>query len=110
MSLTIILSWIWVNIFKLGFLGLVVLNIKKIIQIFILQPLQGDDERTSMNELAKFVILGLLIFTIHANKVRITEYQTYSDTTIGYLIGGVFSIAAINPIASIFRKKKEEEE
>lgn len=109
MSITVILSWIWVNIFKLGFISLIILNIKKIIKVFILQPLQGDDEKTSMNELAKFVILGLLIFAMHANKVRDTEYQTYSDTTIGYLIGGVFSIAAINPIASIFKKRKEEE-
>jgi hypothetical protein len=109
MSITMILSWIWANIIKLGLIGVVAVNIKKIINIFILQPLQGDDKKTSMNELAKFVILILLCFSFYVNGIRTTEWPVYSDTTIGYMLAGVFAIAAINPVAGMINKKKKEE-
>ena len=108
MNITLILSWIWVNLFKLGLLGILVVNIKKVINIFILQPLQGHDNHTAMDELAKYIILGLLIWVIYVNGARTTEWAPYSDATIGILVGGVFAIAAIQPVTSIFKKKDKD--
>lgn len=108
MNTTLILAWIWSNIFKLGLILILILNIRKFIKIFILQPLQGSDDITSMNELAKFIILGCLIWTTYVNGSRTTEWAPYSDATTAALISGVFAIAAINPVVSIWKKKKEE--
>ena len=108
MTITTILSWIWVNIFKLGILSLILFNIKKIIDIFILQPIQGDDKHTSMDELAKYVILALLCAAMYVNGTRETEWAPYSDATIAVLIAGVFSIAAIKPVVGIFTPKEKD--
>jgi hypothetical protein len=108
MNIAIILSWIWSNIFKLGILSIILLNIRKVLDIFILQPLQGDDKKTSMNELAKFIILGLLVWVIYVNGARTTQWAPYSDATVAALIGGVFAIAAIKPVAVALSRKPED--
>jgi hypothetical protein len=112
MDFTLILSWIWVNIFKLGIIGILFFNIKRFLQIFIVQPIQGKDNHTSMNELAKYIILLCLIGVLYVNGNRETQWAPYSDATIASLVAGVSAIAAISPISqaiSGFKKKEEEE-
>lgn len=104
------IAWVWANIFKLGLLVTIGIYMRKIIEFFIIQPLQGDDNRTSMNELAKFIVLSCLVWTIYANGVRENEWQPYSDTTIATLTAGVFSIAAINPLSKMIARRKEDDE
>lgn len=109
MTTTAILSWIWANIFKLGLIMILVTYIKTILHIFVLQPLQGHDKKTSMDELAKYVILLLLCGALYINGTRETEWAPYSDATIAALIAGVFSIAAIKPVTGIFKSKDDKD-
>lgn len=108
MTIATILSWIWANIFKLGAIILIISYIKTILTMFVLQPLQGSDEKTSMDELAKYVILLLLCGAMYINGTRDTEWAPYSDATIAALIAGVFSIAAIKPVVGIFKSKDDK--
>lgn len=109
MNTALILSWIWTNIVKLGILGIVLVKLKTVIRIFILEPLQGDDKKTSTNELAKFILLACLIWTLQVNGARETQWAPYSDATIAALIVGVSAIAAIKPIVGVLGKRKEED-
>lgn len=112
-TITLIISWIWANIFKLGLIGLAIVNIKKLIHVLIWEPIQGKDKHTSMNELAKYIILICLIGVLYINGTRELEWAPYSDATIASLVAGVSAIAAITPISqaiSGIKRRKEEEE
>ena len=59
-----IIVWIWEHLLQLIIIGVITANLKTVIQIFVIQPIQGADEKTSMPELAQYILILLLIYMI----------------------------------------------
>ena len=45
--------------------GILIANLKMALQIFVIQPIQGSDKKTSMPELAQYILIILLIYMIY---------------------------------------------
>lgn len=73
------------------------------------EPLSGGNGHVHMDELAKFVIIALLVYTVYveANRENL-ERPVFTDTFYLLLLGGVFSIAAIKPYTEYMKAKTEE--
>lgn len=71
---------------------------KTLYNALFLQPIRGGNGVTQMDELAKYVIVVLLV----------AEWATKRDPVImGELLGGVFAIAGLKHLAE--KKKKHEQ-
>ena len=60
-----IIIWIWEHLFQVVIAGILIANLKMVLQIFVIQPIQGTDEKTSMPELAQYILILLLIYMIY---------------------------------------------
>ena len=60
-----IIIWIWENLFQIVIVGIIVANLKMALQTFVVQPIQGTDKKTSMPELAQYILILLLIYMIY---------------------------------------------
>ena len=60
-----IIVWMWEHLLQLMIIGVIIANLKTVIQIFVIQPIQGSDEKTSMPELAQYILILLLIYMIY---------------------------------------------
>lgn len=75
------------------------------------EPLAGGNGHVQMDELAKFVIIGLLIFSVYVEATRENlDKQVFTDTFYLILLGGVFSIASIKPMMSMIKFRAKERE
>ena len=60
-----IIIWIWEHLFQVVIAGILIANLKMVLQIFVIQPIQGSDKKTSMPELAQYILIILLIYMIY---------------------------------------------
>lgn len=60
-----IIIWIYEHLFQVVIIGVIIANLKTVIQIFVIQPIQGKDKKTSMPELAQYILIILLIYMIY---------------------------------------------
>lgn len=75
------------------------------------EPLSGGNGHVQMDELSKFIILGLLIFCVYVEATRENlDKQVFSDTFYLILLGGAFSIASIKPITTMIKFRSKERE
>ena len=71
-----IIIWIWEHLFQVVIIGIIIANLKTVIQIFVIQPIQGPDKKTSMPELAQYILILLLIFMIYQEALQPEEVFT----------------------------------
>ena len=71
-----IIIWIWEHLFQVIIIGIIIANLKTVIQIFVIQPIQGPDKKTSMPELAQYILILLLIFMIYQEALQPEEVFT----------------------------------
>ena len=71
-----IIIWIWEHLFQVVIIGIIIANLKTVIQIFVIQPIQVPDKKTSMPELAQYILILLLIFIIYQEELQPEEVFT----------------------------------
>lgn len=100
-----ILNWIGVHWMELLLVGFILRFGKLLFEMLIRQPLQGDDNHTSMDELAKYslvVYLGVVLY-------KIGEGSNYPPEIVLYLVLGVALIAGLRPLIKLFMKTNSTE-
>lgn len=73
---------------------------------YIFTPLAGGNGKIQMDELAKGVLIAILLWSVNRDGYRVHEWTFFSDAYYAALIAGLFAIAAIKPAASILKNYK----
>lgn len=109
-----VIIWLKANWFFLVMLITGVWYGKRAFLELIFNPLAGGNGKVQMDELAKGVVLIILILASYKDGNRVHEWSYFSDSFYAILLAGVFGIAAIKPASSVltsyFTKTKPEEE
>lgn len=105
------IAWLKLNWMFLTMLVIAAWYGKTGFKVFIFEPLAGGNGHIQMDELAKGIVLGILILATYRDGNRIHEWTYFSDAFYAILLAGVFGIAAIKPatdvLTSYFNKKKD---
>jgi hypothetical protein len=72
---------------------------------YIHDPLSGPDGKIQMDELAKGIVMGILIWSVYRDGYRLHEWPYFSDGFYAALLAGIFAIAAIKPIANVLNAR-----
>lgn len=74
---------------------------------YIFDPLAGGNGKIQMDELAKGVVVAIIIWAVQRDGYRTHEWAYFNDAFYAALIAGLFAIAAIKPIASVLKLNKQ---
>jgi len=85
--------WIWEHLFQVVIIGVILTNLKLVLQIFVIQPIQGKDKKTSMPELAQYILILLLIYMVF-QEAR-TDAELFTGEKFLAVAGAVAGIAGI---------------
>ena len=88
-----IIIWIWENLFQIVIVGIIVANLKMALQTFVVQPIQGTDKKTSMPELAQYILILLLIYMIY--KEAQAPEELFTGEKFLAVAGAVAGIAGV---------------
>lgn len=106
-----VIAWLKINWVFLTMLTAMAWYGKTGFKLFIFEPLAGGNGHIQMDELAKGIVLGILILATYKDGSRLHEWPYFSDAFYAILLAGVFGIAAIKPatdvLTSYFNKKKD---
>lgn len=78
-------------------------GIKWLFITFVFDPIAGGNGKVQMDELAKAVILSLTIWSVLKDGNRSHEWTYFSDAFYMTMLGGLFAIAAIKPVADAIK-------
>jgi len=87
-------------------LGLCLVYKNEIYKKFIFDPLAGGNGKIQMDEMAKGVVIGIIIWAVQRDGYRTHEWAYFTDTFYAALLAGLFAIAAIKPVASVMKHNK----
>ena len=85
--------WIFENLFQIVIVGIIVANLKMALQTFVVQPIQGTDKKTSMPELAQYILILLLIYMIY--KEAQAPEELFTGEKFLAVAGAVAGIAGV---------------
>ena len=88
-----IIVWMWENLFQIVIVGIIVANLKMALQTFVVQPIQGTDKKTSMPELAQYILILLLIYMIY--KEAQAPEELFTGEKFLAVAGAVAGIAGV---------------
>lgn len=85
-------------------LGILVYG-KTIHDKYVFTPLAGGNGKIQMDELAKGIIMAILIWAVQRDGYRGHEWAYFSDVFYATLLAGIFAIAAIKPVTSVLNTR-----
>ncbi|MGR3294063.1 MAG: hypothetical protein ACUZ9M_08640 [Candidatus Scalindua sp.] len=81
------MEWIWTNFWELLLAILLIFNLRLLFLKLFLEPIQGDNKKVEMYELAQWVFVVLLIYVVVLNK--------HDPQVVLFLTGAVSAIAGV---------------
>jgi hypothetical protein len=96
-----IISWLRDNYVFLTLMGLGIWYGKLAFKELIFTPLAGGNGKVQMDELAKGIVLVVLILASYKDGTRTHEWQYFSDSFYAILLAAVCGIASIKPAAQV---------
>ena len=76
---------------------------------FIFTPLAGGNGKIQMDELAKGIVLAILIWAVHRDGYRTHEWTYFTDAFYAALLAAIFAIASIKPVTSVLNAVKKKD-
>lgn len=105
-----IIAWLKVNYVFLTLMGLGIWYGKTAFKELIFTPLAGGNGKVQMDELAKGIVLVVLILAAYKDGNRTHEWSYFSDSFYAILLAAVCGIASIKPATEVlnnyFNKKE----
>lgn len=95
------LAWLRANYVFLTMIGLGIWYGKTAFKELIFTPLAGGNGKVQMDELAKGIVLTVLVLASYVDGNRTHEWPYFSDSFYAILLAGVFGIAAIKPATEV---------
>ncbi len=86
------------------FIGIMIFG-RTIHNKYIFEPVAGADGKVKMDELAKGIIMGILIWSVQRDGYRSHEWPFFSDVFYATLLAGIFAIAAIKPVTAVLHTR-----
>jgi len=96
-------AWIFAAVYAV-FAYFLVTNIKG-----IFGALKGKDGKWSVEEIAKAVIIGIIIYMVYIEANRLTEWHVFSDVSFMTFVAGLFFLAKMEAVVTLIRGHKENE-